>query len=208
MNDLNMILDVASEKHIGPNPSFSELHVAKAIETIGNQGILGRNSLSKKLQIGSGAIRTLINRLKTTNIISVSEYGCKLTDKGNSIYSELMYKIPRRMIIDAGNLATDKYSAAILVSSSAAIVKSGVEERDAVIRSGGSGATTLIYKKGKFIMKGGSRDCAKEYPDPVWNRILGNLIPNEDDVIIVVSASNVSRAEYGALAAALQLIMN
>jgi len=48
------ILEKVVETTVGPSPTFSKLHVYKAITLLGNK-TLGRNALAKELGIGSGA---------------------------------------------------------------------------------------------------------------------------------------------------------
>ena len=78
---------VAGETTIGPSPTFSKLHAYKAIALLGERS-LGRNALSQELGIGPGAIRTLIAKLKTADIIKIESNGCRLTKKGQNVREE------------------------------------------------------------------------------------------------------------------------
>lgn len=206
MKVLPVLRDVVSADYVGPGLSFSELHVARALESLGYKAGLGRMALSREIGLGGGAVRTLIKRLKERSLIVIDRYGCKLTRKGQKVHNELVGRFSRRSPIAAGKLATDRQSVAMIVRDAGSVVGSGLEARDAVIRAGATGATTVTFKKKKFIIEGGSSDCASDFLDPVWGLILRKLRPQDNDVVIISSASQKSLAEYGALAAALEII--
>ncbi len=169
---------------------------------------MGRATLAKELGLGLGAVRTLIQRLKDNKLIEVIKSGCMLTEKGKLLYIDSIKKIPKISSIDASKLATDRYSVAIIVRNKAHKVKMGLEQRDAAIKEGATGATTLIFKSGKFKIPMGSDDCEKDFPNGIWNRLYNLMHPQENDVIIVCSGKSQSIAEYGALSAAWTLLDN
>ena len=47
-----------------------------------SQKPIGRNKLAEKLNVGEGAIRTIISRLKDADLIVTAREGCLLTEKG------------------------------------------------------------------------------------------------------------------------------
>ena len=52
------------------------------------------------------------------------------------------------------SIALGKFNYAVLLKQSSFAIKSGIEQRDAAIKVGVLGATTLLYKDYKFIMTG------------------------------------------------------
>jgi hypothetical protein len=192
-------------KNVGPNRTFSILHVIRTIQLLGEFRILGRTLLSRKLKTGSGAIRTIINDLEKINVIKINRNGCQLSKNGINIYKELREKIPKISLIDAGHLSIDKFDAAAHVKNSSKIIGSGISQRDEAIKAGATGSSSLIYNNNRFIVPRGSKDCEKEFPGRIWLLLRETFNLEEDDVIIICSAKNEDLAIYGALASALSL---
>ncbi|MCS7116572.1 MAG: DUF4443 domain-containing protein [Nitrososphaerota archaeon] len=203
---IKSIEELVKVRYAGPSITFSKLHIFKAIRLLGEKNILGRVNLAKELNLGLGAVRTLIQRLKDEGVIKVIRSGCILTEKGRLLYIDSLKKIPKISSIDAGKLAIDRYNVAVLVRDRAHKVKIGLEQRDAAIKEGATAATTLIFKDGKFKIPMGSENCEKDFPNDVWNRLYNTMHPQENDVIIVCSGRSQIVAEYGALSAAWTLL--
>ena len=72
---------IAGKKAPGPSTTFTIFHIFYALELLA-QKPLGRNKLAEKLEVGDGAVRTIISRLKDAGLIETSKEGCNLTKKG------------------------------------------------------------------------------------------------------------------------------
>ena len=179
------------------------VHIVKAIELIAEKPI-GRTNLSKELGLGEGATRTLVNRLKDYGLITVDRLGCIFTKKGKKLWNSLHKAFPKKIVLEKSELTLAPYNIAILVKERNNKVKLGMEQRDAALVVGAKGATTLIFKEGSLKFPTENRDVAEDFP-----RICKKLVsmqPEENDVIIIGSADTLTKAEYGALAAALSLL--
>ena len=84
-------------------------------------------------------------------------------------------------------------------------MKHGLEQRDAAIKIGALGATTLVFSRGKLNMPGIEEDAFKGDPR-IRVELISKLQPRENDVIIIGSANDKLTAEYGAIAAALETL--
>jgi predicted transcriptional regulator len=196
---------IASEKAPGPSPTFSLFHVLHAIELISEKST-GRNKLAKDLDVGEGAIRTIIDRLKDANLITVSKTGCTLTKNGLKLWRE--YKsVFEKKEVGKNELTLADYSYSILVRNCGHKVKSGVEQRDAAVVAGAKGATTILFKKGRLIIPSVSDNVAEDFPKAA-NQIIQLLQPKENDVVIIASSNTLEKAEYSTLAAAWTLLNN
>ena len=91
---------------------------------------------------------------------------------------------------------------AIRVSKMARNIRYGCEERDAAIRSGATGATTLVYSNGKLIFPG------SDYPvdSDVESKIRSVFNLKNDDVVIIGTGSTQESAEMGAVIAGLTIM--
>lgn len=191
----------------GPAPSFNEAHVIKALEIIGNYGSVGRIRLSKKLGLGEGTTRTLLKHLKNEEIIKGSRKGISLSDRGKDLFSDLRDRLSKGIAVPKSRLTIGLFNVAVLVRDSAQAVKSGMEQRDVAIKSGASGATTLVFSNNKLSMPTREQDISISMPS-LYKQLLNKLRPKENDVIIVGSGENRELAEIGAKMAALQLLRN
>ena len=182
--------------------SFNAVHVLKSLQLMQQNEYVSRARLSKELGLGEGSIKTLIKHLKANNIIQTAKAGCYLTGKGKKLSSNLLSAIPAEVSIPTNSVTVGNYNHAVLLRGYAFAVATGIEQRDALIKFGGQGATTLLFKDGKFIMPRTDYDCLNEEPD-MRNLLISELKPQEDDVIIIGSASDKITAELGAKSAAL-----
>jgi predicted transcriptional regulator len=202
---LKRILEkIVCEKAPGPSPTFTIFHILRAIELIAQKPI-GRSKLAEELKLGPGAIRTLIERLKAAKLITISKAGCTLTSKGLVFWKEYKSIFEEKTEIEKNELAIANYNFAILVKNSGHKIKSGVEQRDAAIVAGAKGATTIVMKHGRLLIPAVSEDVDRDFPQAA-SQISDLLKPQENDVVIVASADDPSKAEYGVLAAAWTLI--
>ncbi|MGA8856379.1 MAG: DUF4443 domain-containing protein [Candidatus Bathyarchaeia archaeon] len=191
----------------GPAPAFTHVDVTQAILTIGDEGQIGRIELSRRLGIGEGTIRTIIKHLMQANIINIAKGGCVLTKRGVQLYNSLRSKVSKVSIIDAKQLALDKVSAAVLVRHVGHLVKRGIEQRDAAIRSGATGACTLVFQGRQFLMPmSENEEWSLTSDDPLFQDLKKSFNPGEGDVIVLSSATDRVTADHGAMAAALTLI--
>jgi len=204
MSTRKILEALVKEKAPGPIPSFQIFHIIKALELISHTPV-GRGMLAKKLGIGEGATRTLIERLKDEQIISISKSGCTLTKKGEQLWKRIEKVIPSKIELEQSRLTLSAYNVAILVQGKAGKVKLGMEQRDAAFLAGAKGATTLVVKKGKLMMPCEDVDIKETVPE-IHKKIISSLKPHEDDVIIIGSADTRDFAEYGAIAAAWTLL--
>ena len=191
----------------GPAPSFNEAHVIKALELIGKSRYVGRIRLSKELALGEGTTRTLIKHLKKERIIQSSRKGISFTKEGSKLFFELQNKLSPVFEIPNSRLTLGRHNVAILVRDLAKAVGTGMEQRDIAIRSGASGATTLIFTRNKLALPSGEENLAESMPD-LHNKLVTQFKPNENDVIILGCGENEISAEIGARMAAINLLRN
>ena len=195
------------ERAPGPYPSFSVFHIVRALELIAKKGPMGRGRLSEELETGEGATRTLIDRLKGAELVVVSKPGCSLTKEGERVWNEFQSIFPRKVRLEKNELTFAPRNVAMLVKGCGNRVGAGVEQRDAAIITGARGATTMVFKNQKLMVPTISENVARDFP-VAFSQISGLMELEENDVIVIGSADNWEKAEFGALAAAWTLIEN
>jgi predicted transcriptional regulator len=202
----SFIESLANPKGAGPSTTFSMFHIFYALELMAKKP-LGRNKLAEKVNVGDGAIRTIISRLKGAGLIVTSKEGCTLTDKGLSVWKNFEDVFPKRVEIGKTALTTSEYNYAFLVKNKGHGVKSGIDQRDAAIMGGARRALVIVFKNGRLIIESVSNNIEKEFPEAA-NEILEKLEPKDNDVIIIAGADNPLKAKRGAFAASWVLIGN
>jgi hypothetical protein len=196
--------------------SFELVHIFKAFQLLNIKEHVSRSLLCKELSLGEGSIKTLIKHLKMQGLIHSSNHGTILTEKGKILSSVLVQSIPAETDMPQCSIALGKFNYAVLLKQASFAIKSGIEQRDAAIKVGALGATTLLYKDYKFIMPGIFSSLAEKDDDFIYNReqnipefLVYHLQPKDNDVIIIGSDNEGLRiAEFGAKNAALFTIMN
>jgi predicted transcriptional regulator len=204
---LDVIERVTRKIAPGPAPSFNEGHVVKALETIGEYRSVGRIRLSKELGLGEGATRTLLKHLKNEGITQTSRIGISFSDEGKKLFSDLRSKISEGVEVPSSPITIGAFNLAVLVKDSAEAVGSGMEQRDIAIKSGASGATTLVFSGNKLSMPKCIEDVSESTPE-LHDKLISKLKPNQSDAIIVGSGETRALAEMGAKMAAIKLLKN
>lgn len=188
--------------------SFDAMHVFKTLQLIEQKGHVSRDTLCNELSLGEGTIRTLVRHLKMQNLVESSNAGTKMTEKGQLFFSDIKASIPAEMKLPKCSVALAKFNYAVILKQMSSAVTSGIEQRDAAIKMDASGATTLIFRNGKFLLAGTKLDALKNEPK-IRKLLMIGLNPIDEDVIIIGSDSaSEKRAEFAAKSAALLTIKN
>jgi hypothetical protein len=202
---LGKLNEVLAYDYRGPRTGFTEAHVLKAIVILGELGLVGRGKLATLLNLGQGEIRTLIKRLKDNELIDVGINGCVLTGKGQKEQAAVRRLIPWFGRVDARSLGIGQYCWAVVVRGRSKKIRIGIEQIDAAIKAGATGALTVIFSSGRFKVPGERTDCEKASPGEPWNMIR-KAQPEEGDVIIISGATDWLNAEHGGWTAVLTVI--
>lgn len=187
--------------------SFDVVHVFVALQLIGNGGRTSREAMAGGLALGDGTVKTLVKHLKMNGLVLTTNSGTKMTTKGKGICDGLLAAMPAEMSLPRCSVALGKFNYAVLVRQFGFAVRSGIEQRDAAIKMGAAGATTLLYRDEKFVMPASSQDSLKKEPH-VRRMMVEKLVPEEGDLVIIGSAENEKTAELAAKNAALLTIFS
>ena len=183
----------------GPIPKFGDYHVWKTLYCISQNRQLGRKSLAALLNIGEGSTRTILNMLQEDGLIAINKNGVSFTKEGMSAWRNVRMEIQP---MDVSELTIGKSDCAVRVPGMAGSIKYGCEERDVAIKSGATGATTLICSNSVLIFPG------SHYPvdQSVVEALKKCFDINDGDVVIIGSAPDTEKAELGAVTAGLELM--
>jgi len=185
--------------------SFDIAHVFKSLQLMKKQGKISRSILVDDLKLGEGTIKTLVKHLKMYHLVVTSNSGMKLSDKGDKLYEKLTEIIPHEMEINRCSIALGKYNHVVIVKGLESKIDSGIEQRDDAVKMGAIGATTLIFKNGKFFIPGQNRDVVK-LDSKTMTKMINCLYPENKDVIIIGSADDKKIAEFATKHTALLIV--
>ena len=170
---------------------------------------MSRALLCKELSLGEGVVRTLLKHLKMQDLIESTKSGTRLTEKGMTMLSGLLSSIHAETTMPISSVALGKFNYAILLKHSGTAIKSGIEQRDAAIKMGATGATTLLFKDDKFVIPGTAKYDSLADEPRIAKFLVKKLKPEDGDVIIIGSTTENQRiAELAAKNAALLTIMD
>ena len=198
------IKDIASQKAPGPSTTFTVPHIFFALELMAEKPI-GRNKLARKLEVGEGTVRTIINRLKNSGLIETSKEGCTLTNKGVAVWEHFEELFPKRVELGETELTNAKHNYAFLVKNRGHKVKTGIEQRDAAIVAGAKRAAIMVSKQGHLTIESVSNRLEQQFPKAA-DQILNAVNPADNDVVVLVGADSMGKAKHGVFAASWTLI--
>jgi DNA-binding PadR family transcriptional regulator len=181
----------------GARPSFTEFHKWMALELIAEKKRVSRQELSRWLSLGEGSVRTLLGRLKREKLVASCRSGHELTEKGRRYLGEPL----RYVQVDAGEITVGEVDVATLVRGAAGRVRP-LQQRDEAIKAGASGATILIFRRGRLEFPEGFVGVPRE----VEERLIRLLQPREGDAVVIGTGDSLAAARAGASAAARILV--
>jgi len=192
------IMDVPQ---FGPMFRFSDANIYWALHLLSDGRRVGRKKLSEMVGIGEGSMRRIIDTLKERNFITVKQTGITITKAGQTFLKQ----IPIRVVdVELGESTVGDYSQSVLVLGVSDRVYNGMQQRDAGIKVGATGCTTVVIRDGVLMIP------------PDWNidemnpelayKIRKETSITQNDVIIVGSADTKILAIEAAINAAFELV--
>jgi len=185
----------------GPMFRFSDANIYWALHLLSDGRRIGRKKLSDMVGIGEGSMRRIIDTLKEWNFITVKQTGITITKAGKTFLSQ----IPIRVVnIDLGDSTVGEHSQSILVLNVSEKVFNGMQQRDAGIKVGATGCTTVVIREG-VLMIPPDWNIDERSPELAY-KIRKDTGITQNDVIIVGSADEKILAIEAAINAAFELI--
>ena len=89
------------------------------------------------------------------------------------------------------SVALGNFNYAVLLKQHSHSIQSGIEQRDAAIKIGAKGATTLLFKDTKFMMPSNNTSYDSLQNEPhIFKLLTRTMNPEEGDAIIIGSSDN------------------
>ena len=184
----------------GPMFRFTDANVYWALYILSDGKRMGRKRLSDEIGVGEGSMRRILETLRQWEMITIKQTGITITRSGLGFLSE----IPVRVVdIDLKDAIVGDYSQAVVVYGVGKKIENGMQQRDAGIKAGATGCTTLVIRNGALTIPPDWNMDEKNPAVAARVREITNI--TEDDAIIVGSAYDKHTAIVAALTAAFEL---
>ncbi|MCL1811209.1 MAG: hypothetical protein FWG41_03195 [Methanomassiliicoccaceae archaeon] len=185
----------------GPMFRFSDASIYWALHVLSDGRRLGRKKLSEMVGIGEGSMRRIIDTLKEWNFILVKQTGITITKAGQAFLNQIPIKV---VDVELGGSTVGECSQSVLVMGVADKVHNGMQQRDAGIKAGAIGCTTVVIREG-VLMIPPDWNIDERSPDLAY-KIRKETGITQNDIIIVGSADTKILAIEAAINAAFELI--
>jgi hypothetical protein len=190
----------------GPPTKFHPWHLLAAFHVFCKSVFpIGRYQLGSNLELGGGSIRSLIRFLRKRGLIeAVHRQGHQLSSQGKRHCETLKQVLIKLVELPQSSYTIDIYNYGCHLHQLAHLITDGIEQRDAAMRAGASGATTFIQDPDSdtIIM---AKDHRIKKDDLAI--ILDYFDVDTGDVIIIGSGSSKICARLGTFAAIFTLLI-
>lgn len=184
----------------GPMFRFTDANVYWALYVLSDGKRVGRKRLAEQIGVGEGSMRRILETLREWEMVNIKQTGITITHSGLGFLEEIPMKV---VDIDLGDSVIGEYSQAVLVYGVADKIENGMQQRDAGIKVGASGCTTIVIRDGSLTIP---PDWNMDEERPAVARKVREITNmTEKDALIVGSGSNYHNAVAAVLTAAFEL---
>ncbi len=193
-------MKIIDEPQFGPMFRFNDANVYWALHVLSDGKRIGRKRLAEEIGVGEGSMRRIIDTLKDWEFITIKQTGITITKGGQAFLDRLPMKVVN---VRVEGSVVGEYQQAVLVLGCADKVVNGMEQRDAGIKVGADGCTTIVIRDGKLMVPP-DWNIDEEDPDMAY-MIRKESGITQSDALIIGGADTRSAAIEAAISAALQL---
>ncbi len=192
------IMDIPA---FGPMFRFTDANVYYSLYLLADGKRLGRKKLAELVGVGEGSMRRILEKFRDWNFVSIKQTGISITKAGLVFLDQL----PLRLIdVNLGQSVMGDFSQGVIVYGVSSKIVNGMQQRDAGIKAGAEGCTTIVIRDGKLMIPP-DWNMDEQTPELAYKLRKESGI-TEDDAIIVGSGNSKIVAIEAALNAAFELI--
>lgn len=184
----------------GPMFRFTDANVYWALHILSDGKRMGRKRLAEEIGVGEGSMRRILETLREWDMVVIKQTGITITRSGLGFLAEIPIKV---VDIDLGDAVVGDCSQAVLVYGAAKKIENGMQQRDAGIKVGATGCTTVVIRNGNLTIPP-DWNLDRERPE-IAKRVREITNMTEEDVLLVGSAFDQHTAVVAALTAAFEL---
>ncbi len=193
-------MKIIDEPQFGPMFRFNDANVYWSLHILSDGRRMGRKRLAEEVGVGEGSMRRIIDTLKEWDFINIKQTGITITKAGLSFLEQ----IPMRPVdIHIEESVEGEYQQGVLVLGGVGKVVNGMEQRDAGIKVGAEGCTTIVIRDGNLMIP---PDWNLDEKDPeLAYRIRKDIGLTENDALIIGGSDTKTSAIEAAVTAALAM---
>ncbi len=192
-------MKIIESPQYGPMFRFTDANVYWALYMLSSGKRIGRKRLADEIGVGEGSMRRILETLREWDMIQIKQSGITITRTGLGFLAEIPIKV---IDVDLGDSIVGEYSQPIMVLGVADKIQNGMQQRDAGIKVGATGCTTLVIRGGNLIIP---PDWNVDVERPDVAKSVRATGMTENDAIIVGSGNDQRTAMMAALTAAFEL---
>lgn len=190
-------MKIIDEPQFGPMFRFNDANVYWSLYLLSGGRRLGRKRLAEEVGVGEGSMRRIIETLKEWDFIDIKQTGITITKAGQAFLTQVPIR-PVDVFIEGSVLG--KYQQGVIVLGCADKVNNGMEQRDAGIKVGGEGCTTLVIRDG-CLMIPPDWNLDEKMPDAAY-KIRKETGLTQDDALVIGGGDTPESAVEAAVTAA------
>ena len=192
------IMDVPA---FGPMFRFTDANVYYALYILSDGKRVGRKKLAEEAGVGEGSMRRILDKFREWNFVQIKQTGISITKAGLVFLDQ----IPVRLIdVDLQGSVVGDFTQGVIVYGASSKIVNGMQQRDAGIKAGAEGCTTIVIRDGKLMIPP-DWNMDEQTPELAY-KIRKDTGITADDVIIVGGGSSKIAAVEAVLNAAFELV--
>lgn len=193
-------MKIIDEPQFGPMFRFNDANVYWSLHLLSDGRRMGRKRLADEVGVGEGSMRRIIDTLKEWDFINIKQTGITITKAGMSFLDQLPI---RPVNISVEGSVAGQCQQGVLVIGGADKVVNGMEQRDAGIKVGADGCTTIVIRDG-VLMIPPDWNMDERTPELAY-KIRKDIGMTQSDALIIGGGETQSVATEAAITAALQM---
>ncbi|MDY5679529.1 MAG: DUF4443 domain-containing protein [Candidatus Methanomethylophilaceae archaeon] len=193
-------MKIIDEPQFGPMFRFNDANVYWSLHLLSDGRRMGRKRLADEVGVGEGSMRRIIDTLKEWDFINIKQTGITITKAGLSFLDQLPLR-PVNIFVE-GSVA-GACQQGVLVLGGADKVVNGMEQRDAGIKVGADGCTTIVIRDG-ILMIPPDWNMDDKTPELAY-KIRKEIGMTQSDALIIGGGETQALATEAAITAALQM---
>ena len=191
-------MKISDEPQFGPMFRFNDANVYWSLHLLSDGRRMGRKRLADEVGVGEGSMRRIIDTLKEWDFINIKQTGITITKAGISFLEQLPLR-PVNIFVE-GSVA-GACQQGVLVLGGADKVVNGMEQRDAGIKVGADGCTTIVIRDG-VLMIPPDWNMDEKTPELAY-KIRKEIGMTQSDALIIGGGETQALATEAAITAAL-----
>ena len=191
-------MKIIDEPQFGPMFRFNDANVYWSLHLLSDGRRMGRKRLADEVGVGEGSMRRIIDTLKEWDFINIKQTGITITKAGLSFLEQLPLR-PVNIFVE-GSVA-GACQQGVLVLGGADKVVNGMEQRDAGIKVGADGCTTIVIRDG-VLMIPPDWNMDERTPELAY-KIRKEIGMTQSDALIIGGGETQALATEAAITAAL-----